>query len=555
MSAAHPHEQCFRHEAMATWFEVRLICADPDYARQAAQEIFHQVDRLEACLSRYREDSEISQIGRLSAGESLRLSRETFHCLQRALELMPLTYGAFDPGVGRFMDDAAEAETPLAGVLELYPEDSTVICRRAPVRLDLGAMGKGYALDRAVEILENWELPQALLIAGGSSLLALAPPPERAGWEVVLTARHSLFLQHAALGASGLEVQGAHILDPRTGQAGHRYFRTWAYAPDATTADALSTAWMLLSAEEITEICQGIAGVGAAWLEKAGVDLQTSGHFPLLDRVPVVVEKEWVLLVVPCWREGGRLDNFLEGLLKELAQSGLPVLVQLVDDGSPEAEFSALQQRWVKWNQQFAFLQPLQRLERNQGKGAAIRTGWQRGLERGAAWLAFCDADGSVAAGEVVRFLRLVQQGEARAWWTSRYAESARPRWVSPWRRGLSRLFRWWVQTNLRGPLRDTQCGCKAVATAAYEPIAAQLKEARYLFDVELILALSQAGIHGREVAVTWEEKAGSKLRLWRDGWAAVVGVWKLSRAVHKNPWIRVVSSVPQPPTRQTVRW
>jgi thiamine biosynthesis lipoprotein ApbE len=73
-----------RHEAMATWFEVRIATADADYAAQAAQEAFACIDRLETLLSRYREDSEVRQLGRLAPGEELRLHPDTFACLRQA---------------------------------------------------------------------------------------------------------------------------------------------------------------------------------------------------------------------------------------------------------------------------------------------------------------------------------------------------------------------------------------------------------------------------------------------------------------------------------------
>ncbi|MDX6766454.1 MAG: FAD:protein FMN transferase [Candidatus Methylacidiphilales bacterium] len=270
-----------RHEAMATWFEVRLATDDPAYAAAAAREVFRLVDRCESLLSRYREDSEICQIGRLSSGQSLRLSLETFACLRLALDLSQATHGAFDPALG-----APEPDQPLPeqrGRIILDGATLTATLEGPPVHLDLGAIGKGHALDLGAAILREWEMDHALLVAGGSSLLALETPPGRAGWEIGLSHDSGILLNDAALGASGGAVQGPHILDPRTGQPAHRHHRTWAHAGSAAEADALSTAAMLLTEDALREITISHPAWSFAWLDREDQSKPESvGTFPLL---------------------------------------------------------------------------------------------------------------------------------------------------------------------------------------------------------------------------------------------------------------------------------
>ncbi len=263
---------------MATWFELHLVTDDATYAGQAALEAFALINRLENLLSRFREDSEVSQIGRLTPGETLRLSAETFDCLRLALDLHALTGGAFDPALGHL---GLPSDTP-RGRLVLFPEDRTVQCEGGPVQLDLGAIGKGFALDLVAEHLREWELPRALLVAGGSSLLALDGPADGTDWELTLTKRQSIWIANAAIGASGADVKGAHILDPHSGEPCHLYARTWACAGSAAAADALSTAWMLLERDEINAVCERRPDTGGALLasEERPEAIECFGAFP-----------------------------------------------------------------------------------------------------------------------------------------------------------------------------------------------------------------------------------------------------------------------------------
>ena len=251
----------FRHHAMATFFEVRIAGGEAPYARQAAQAAFAIVDRTEARLSRFLDGSEISQINRLRPSQIMSVSPELADCLTQALDLQALTRGAFDPGFGG-------AGPPASGQLLIDREALLVSVAGGTVALDLGAIGKGFALDLAAAELAAWELPQTLLIGGGSSLLALpgSGASSRMKWEVGIGGAkpsHRLFLEKDALGSSGTAVKGEHIVDPRTGRPVSAGRRTWAVAASAAAADALSTAWMVLTFEEIAAVCEERPGIGA----------------------------------------------------------------------------------------------------------------------------------------------------------------------------------------------------------------------------------------------------------------------------------------------------
>ena len=155
----------FGHEAMATIFEVICTHDDPGYAGQAARDAFELIDRLERALSRFRASSDVSRINALAAGRETRVSPETLECLEIGRRMHGLTRGAFDISLGTGLEH-----------LELVVDGFFVRARRDGVRLDLGGIGKGYAVDLVAERLEEWEIPRVLIHGGFSSVRAGTPP-------------------------------------------------------------------------------------------------------------------------------------------------------------------------------------------------------------------------------------------------------------------------------------------------------------------------------------------------------------------------------------------
>jgi thiamine biosynthesis lipoprotein len=261
----------FAHEAMATIFEVHAAHEDEAYARQAAHAVFALVDRLEQDLSRFVPNSDVSRVNVLAAGQVARVSPATMECLVIAWHMHELTEGAFDVTLGSGLHE-----------LELDPDELTVHARSSGVRLDLGGIGKGFAVDRAAALLEEWGVDRALVHGGWSSVLALEAPPGRAGWSLALRRPPELRGDDAAplvarvdarqlaLSASGTR-KGDHILDPRTGApAGER--AVWVALPrsaaewrhEAAVAEGLSTALMVLPRERMEALCQEHPGL-LAW--------------------------------------------------------------------------------------------------------------------------------------------------------------------------------------------------------------------------------------------------------------------------------------------------
>ncbi len=253
---AGPTVHRFDHDAMATTFEILIPDQDADYAQQVAWAAFDELDRLEEEMSRFIETSDISRINALGPGASTRIGIATFECLQLAVRVGGETGGAFDPTIG---------SQPLGGLdrLALRESDFAVSVTGPGVVVDLGGIGKGYALDRMADQLRDWSVDSALLHSGQSTVLALGTPSGLSGWPVSLRDPMSqsqtlatLLLCDRAISGSGKVVHGEHILDPRTGQPATAAEAAWALAGSAALSDALATAFMVLTADEVKAICE-----------------------------------------------------------------------------------------------------------------------------------------------------------------------------------------------------------------------------------------------------------------------------------------------------------
>lgn len=268
--------QRFNHQAMGTTFELMIAGEKEEYARQVARAVFDQIDRLETLFSRFNPCSEIGQINKLFPGESVRVGIEVFECLHLAQYIRAQTEAAFDIN---YASGKVTRNAPAAFKLEQVREGFLV---RIPVgqkagslggiELDLGGIGKGYALDKSIEILSEWEVKRALLHAGTSTAYALGDPPdakqEDKGWPVGIggvwkcaQAPRKYYLKGRALSGSGTEVKGEHVINPRSFQPAKGHRAAWVSHPSAAVTDALSTAFMVMKTKEVEDFCKRFSEV------------------------------------------------------------------------------------------------------------------------------------------------------------------------------------------------------------------------------------------------------------------------------------------------------
>jgi thiamine biosynthesis lipoprotein len=240
-----------------------------------------EVDRIDRLLSHYRPDSAVSRLNREAAGRPVPVDAELFALIGRSLAYAREWDGAFDVTVGPLMrawgffrgEGRVPSDAELAAVrarvghrhVGLDASRRTVRFALDGVQLDFGAIGKGYAVDRAAALLRRAGVRAALVDACGSTMYALGAPPGADGWTIPLrdpvradAVAMDVTLRDRALSISGsaeqmFEADGvryAHILDPRSGRPVSGVLMTAVLAPEATEADVLSTATFVSGLEE-----------------------------------------------------------------------------------------------------------------------------------------------------------------------------------------------------------------------------------------------------------------------------------------------------------------
>lgn len=280
---------CLSRRAMACDFSLFLPAGQPRPV-EAGCAALDEVERLEAKLTVYRSDSDISLINQHASESAVRVDHEVFALLETARRFSEATGGAFDAAAGTLTkvwgffsggrrvpgEQELKAALESSGIaqVELDAGRCSVRFLRPGIEINLGAIGKGYALDRALRLIRSEHGVRAALMQGGqSSLRALgAPPDEPEGWKIAVGDPYNpkrppiatVRLRNRAMGTSGTAFQYfvangrryGHVLDPRSGWPAEEVASATVLAPTAAEADALSTAFFVAGADFARRYCR-----------------------------------------------------------------------------------------------------------------------------------------------------------------------------------------------------------------------------------------------------------------------------------------------------------
>lgn len=307
---------CASRPAQAEWIErvedgimgtrivVELWAENRDQGDAAIEAVLGEMRRIDTDMSTYKPASEVSIVNARAAATPVRISQELFELLTNALEYSRITDGAFDityASVGYLYDfrghvrpTQTQIERALPGInyrhVLLDPKARTVKFSQAGVRIDLGGIGKGHAVDQGIRVLQSRGIAHALVTAGGDSRII----GDRFGKPWVVGIRHPdrkeeviarIPLEDAAISTSGdyeryFDEDGVryhHIIDPHTGQSASKVRSATLIGPTATRTDGLSKTAFVLGAQRAIEIYDRLEDVDAIVVTPDGRVLYTKG--------------------------------------------------------------------------------------------------------------------------------------------------------------------------------------------------------------------------------------------------------------------------------------
>ncbi len=282
---------------MGTVYEIAVYDNQPERASQAIDKAFAEIVRLDAMLSNYKPDSDLSRLNRSAHNHADKVPADLYRVIEESERYSKVSGGKFDITVAPLVDlwkaalrgepvpTEAEQQKLRACVgyekIELIPPDR-VEFHSPCMRIDVGSIGKGYAVDRAVEILRANGIVNALVDAGQSSIYGMGAPPEKSAWEVHLRDPSNrvdpqVMLRENSVSTSeqtpasllGIETAG-HIIDPYSGKPLETKYALSIVAQTGTASDALSTTLLLVGPAKGKPIVKSIPAAAAIWISAQG---------------------------------------------------------------------------------------------------------------------------------------------------------------------------------------------------------------------------------------------------------------------------------------------
>jgi thiamine biosynthesis lipoprotein len=297
---------------MGTVFEIAAYDQTSEHALVALENAFQEIVRVDDLLSNYKTDSALSHLNRSAHFHAEKVPSDLYRVVEESVRFSRLSGGKFDISIAPLVDlwkaaiagegapSLAKQQAAKACVgyekIELTPPDQITL-HSSCMRLDLGAIGKGYAVDRAAEVLRSSGIHDALINAGGSTILAMGSPPGQSAWLVHLRdpshqADPQVMLKDESVSTSEQtapsllgDATAGHIIDPDTGAPLRTEFAVSVIAQTGTLSDALSTTSLLLGSAKGKALLQGMPDVSAIWISHdAQMETVTSGPQILFGR-------------------------------------------------------------------------------------------------------------------------------------------------------------------------------------------------------------------------------------------------------------------------------
>lgn len=290
---------------MGTVFEIAAYAESSEKGSAAIDKAMQEIVRMDDLMSNYKPESALSRLNRSAHFHPQKVPPDLYRVIEQAVQFSKLSGGKFDISVAPIVNlwKAALSGDPLPSLsqrqqaedcvgydkIELTPPDQ-ITFRSSCMQLDLGAIGKGYAVDRAGEVLHSYGIRNALINSGGSTILALGSPPGQRGWLVhlrdpshkldpfvVLKDQSVSTSEQTAVSLLAPESAG-HIIDPTTGRPVETQFAVSVVTSSGTPSDGLSTTLLLLGPKVGKSLVDGMSNVSAIWLSpKAEMETVTNG--------------------------------------------------------------------------------------------------------------------------------------------------------------------------------------------------------------------------------------------------------------------------------------
>ena len=295
------HKQ--QQDIMGTRVSIELWHDDLQFARHCSDKVFEEIHRIDALMSPYKSNSEISFINNNAAIASIEISKEMSAIVDRALYFSRLSEGAFDitfASIG-YRYDYRKKQQPSEQIIDaslgaidyhhIRLDKQSIYFDNTEVKIDLGGIAKGYAVDRASQIIRDCDIVEAMISAGGDSrilggkrgkpwMIGIQHPRKKNDVALVLP------LSDTAVSTSGdyeryfIRDDGRrvhHIINPATGRSADSSWSATVIGPDTMTTDALSTTVFVLGAKKGIALIETLKDIDAVVIDRHGKVHYSSG--------------------------------------------------------------------------------------------------------------------------------------------------------------------------------------------------------------------------------------------------------------------------------------